>query len=463
MSNQGTILAIDDTPSNLEIMGDTLSNAGYTIATAIDGKRALKRLENHQPDLILLDIKMPDLDGFEICRKIKSNPETAKIPIIFITAFDDIESKVKGFSLGGVDYITKPFQVEEILVRVKVHMTLSQLQKQLQAKTEDRERQLQEQNIILEGTIEQLEVATKKLEIRDRRSEQKNRELQKNLEQLKNDQLKLIQSETRSILGQLITGVTRELENPLAFIKGSIDRILGYSQNLISLLELYQRKYPLPDTEIREYIENINQNLLVEDIPKTIALMKSEIDRINNVGNFLQTFADEERDGKVNFNIHAGLDSTLSILKYRLKDNQQRPAIEIVKNYGDIPEVKCYPGQINQVFLGLLTYAIDALEKSNSRKIFNEIEINSSLIIISTELSEDKKKIAIQIADNGTGISKAIKEQIFTQGFTSKEMNQRMGLGIAIAKQIIEEKHSGAIACYSELGKGTEFMISLPC
>jgi signal transduction histidine kinase len=186
------------------------------------------------------------------------------------------------------------------------------------------------------------------------------------------------------------------------------------------------------------------------------------VKRIANISTSLRTFSRTDREVKTEFNLHEGLESTLLILKYRLKDNDNRPAIEVVKNYADLPPIPCYPGQLNQVFMNILANAIDTLEEKSKLKTFEELEKYNNRITITTGISEDKKKVFVKIMDNGMGIPDSVKDKIFDQGFTTKEVGKGTGLGMAISRQIIEEKHGGTITCFSQLGQGTEFVISLP-
>lgn len=278
---------------------------------------------------------------------------------------------------------------------------------------------------------------------------------------IKTTQAQLIQTEKMSSLGQLVAGIAHEINNPIGFIGGNINAAREHLQDLLVGLSFYQEHSSLPD-EIAEEIENLDLEFVGEDFPKLIASMQSGCDRIRNISTSLRTFSRTDTDKKTEFNLHEGLDSTLLILKYRLKANEQRPAIEIVKNYGDIPEVKCYPGQINQVFMNLLANAIDALDESNKGKTFEEIEKALNRITIITKFNEKKKNAIVKITDNGSGIPEEVKTRIFEQGFTTKEVGKGTGLGMAIAHQIITEKHGGTIICTSEQGQGTTFTITLP-
>ncbi|MGK7928320.1 MAG: sensor histidine kinase [Spirulina sp.] len=426
MHDKAEILAVDDTPANLRVIADTLSPAGYIVAAVTSGERALKRLHTYIPDLILLDIQMPGMDGFETCRQIKENPYTASIPIIFVTALSDDDSISKGFALGAVDYITKPFREAEILARVKTHLQLRNL-------TANLEKQV----------------------------EQRTADLSRALKELQSSQMQLVQQEKMATLGNLVAGVAHEINNPLGFIGGNVEAAQEHLQDLLDIVSLYRENTSVPDA-IAEAIADIDPEFIAEDFPKLIASMQSGCDRIHNISTSLRTFSRIDTDKKTEFNLHEGLDSTLLILKYRLKANEDRPKIEIIKNYGELPEVKCYAGQVNQVFMNILANAIDALEENNAGKSFDEIKIHPNRITINTELSQDKKSVIVGITDNGKGMSEEVRGRIFDRGFTTKRVGKGTGLGMAIAHQIVTEKHGGAIACHSEFGKGTEFIISLP-
>ncbi|MGK7928516.1 MAG: AAA family ATPase [Spirulina sp.] len=288
------------------------------------------------------------------------------------------------------------------------------------------------------------------------------RQAQQAMHDLQRAQLQMVQNEKMATLGNLVAGVAHEINNPVGFIGGNISAAGEHLQDLLAALSLYREAYPEPEPELAEELEDLDVEFIAEDFPKLVASMQSGVDRIAKISTSLRTFSRTDTDAKTEFNVHDGLDSTLLILKYRLKANEQRPAIEVIKEYGEIPEVKCYAGQINQVFMNLLANAIDALDESNEGKSFAEIETSPNRITIATEFSPDRQSIIIRIADNGTGMSEEVKARLFEQGFTTKGVGKGTGLGMAISQQIIEEKHGGAIACHSKLGKGTKFMITLP-
>ncbi|MEM9539160.1 MAG: AAA family ATPase [Cyanobacteria bacterium P01_E01_bin.42] len=287
------------------------------------------------------------------------------------------------------------------------------------------------------------------------------RQAQQALIDLQQAQLQLIQSEKMATLGNLVAGVAHEINNPVGFIGGNVGAAQDYLQDLLEILSLYQENTAPPEA-IASAIADLDPEFIAEDFPKLIASMQSICDRILNISTSLRAFSRTDTNQKTEFNLHDGLDSTLLILKYRLKANEQRPAIEIVKQYGEISAVKCYAGQLNQVFMNLLANAIDAIEEGNAGKTYEELEKAPNRIIINTQFNRDKSNVIVRITDNGKGMSEAVKVKIFEQGFTTKGVGKGTGLGMAIAYQIITEKHGGAIACRSEVGEGTEFIISLP-
>ncbi|NES03509.1 MAG: hypothetical protein F6K22_12035 [Okeania sp. SIO2F4] len=207
-------------------------------------------------------------------------------------------------------------------------------------------------------------------------------------------------------------------------------------------------------------IELVGETLIIEYTDDGCGITEAEL--CQNLSRSLRTFSRTDTANKTEFNLHDGIESTLLILKYRLKGNEYRPAIEIIKEYGNIPPVKCYVGQLNQVFMNILANGIDALDESNGGKTFKEIEKEPNRITIGTELSEDNKQVIVTIADNGTGMLEEVKARVFEQGFTTKGVGKGTGLGMAIAHQIVTEKHGGQITCNSKVGQGTIFTIVIP-
>ncbi|GAX40391.1 multi-sensor signal transduction multi-kinase [Tolypothrix sp. NIES-4075] len=285
---------------------------------------------------------------------------------------------------------------------------------------------------------------------------------QESLENLKQMQLQLVQSEKMSALGNLVAGVAHEINNPIGFISGNLQPAVDYVQDLFNLIDLYQEHYPTPVAAIESEIEIIDLEYLRSDLPKLLTTMKEGVKRIRHISASLRTFSRADSDRPVSCNIHDGIDSTILILKHRIKANETRPAIEVVTNYGNLPSIECYPGQLNQVFMNLLANAIDALEEFNIGRSFSEIQANPNQITIKTSFNQDKNHVLICIKDNGLGMSDEVKQKVFDHLFTTKPVGQGTGLGLAIAKSIVVEKHGGTLEVKSSPKEGAEFAITIP-
>ncbi len=280
------------------------------------------------------------------------------------------------------------------------------------------------------------------------------------LQDLQRAQLQIVQSEKMSALGNLVAGVAHEMNNPLSFISASLEQAKPTVADLIEHLKLYQTSFPNPSDEILNHAKEIDLDYGLEDLPKIINSMTTASDRLQNISTSLRTFSRADHDYKVAFPLHEGIDSTILILKHRLKANKNRPAIEVVTDYGDFPQVECFPGQLNQVFMNLLANAIDALEESNQGRSYEEIKATQNCITIRTVLQDNYVKISI--SDNGVGMTAEVKQRVFDHLFTTKSVGKGTGLGLAIAHQIVVEKHGGQITVDSAIGQGTQFVIFLP-
>ncbi|MCJ8279807.1 MAG: ATP-binding protein [Rivularia sp. ALOHA_DT_140] len=299
----------------------------------------------------------------------------------------------------------------------------------------------------------QVESALRKSELELR---QKAKDLEDILGELRSTQSKLIQSEKMSALGQMVAGVAHEINNPVSFIYGNIMPANLYAEDLIRIIELYQKNYPNPVEEIQEEIEAVELDFIKKDFVQLLNSMKNGTERIKDIVLSLRNFSRlDEAEFKL-VDIHEGIDSTLLILQNRLKSTSNHPEIDVVKKYSSLPKVDCFAGQINQVFMNIIVNAIDALD--------DDIKQNQDFqpqIRISTELSGNNN-IAIRIADNGSGISEEVKSKLFDPFFTTKPIGKGTGLGLSISYQIIVDKHHGKLSCNSSPNKGTEFIIEIP-
>ncbi|HEY9609884.1 response regulator [Allocoleopsis sp.] len=750
------ILVVDDTSANLKLISDFLGESGFKVRIAKSGIQALKLLERASPDLILLDIMMPEMDGFETCRRLKSWEKTKDIPVIFMTAIADFanpENKVKGLTLGAVDYITKPIQLEEILARVKIHLHLRSLTKQLQEQNailqeeirnkeaaakhrqqaeakliaseaklataqrvahvgnwefdaltkeltwseelfrifgldpsqpeptykqniqqiypDDRalwqkkvRRALQQgqsynfdfrivrpngqvrhiegrgegivneqgqviklfgtalditdrkqaemllagQNHILEliasdvplseildtlarfveqqsgkmrcsfllldpeerlrfgaapslpqsynhaidgvaigpevgscgtaayskATVIVSDIATDplwasgrdlalsyglracwstpilsaqgtvlgtfagyydqpqrptqldqdliaqtlylaKIAIERERSQQelrqsearereKAQELEQTLGELKRTQTQLIQTEKMSSLGRMVAGITHEINNPISFIYGNLTPAKEYFKDLTQLIEIYEKTYPNSTPEIQQLIEEIDLEFLMEDWSKLMHSMQVGAERIEQTVLSLKSFSRLDESALKPIDIHENLDNTLLILQHRLRAEGNRPEIQVIKDYSQLPLLYCYASQLNQVFMNLFDNAIDALEhQSESRLITIKTAMESGeWRVENEEESTSTSSVVIRVTDNGKGMDEEVLQHIFDPFFTTKAVGKGTGLGLAISHQIVVEKHKGHISCLSTPGQKTEFIVEIP-
>lgn len=428
-SHQSEILIVDDTPTNIRLLYDFLQQSNYKVSIAKSADSAFRKLEKIVPDLILLDVMMPSMNGFQVCEKLKQDPKTQDIPVIFMTALTDDVDKVKGLSIGAVDYITKPIYPDEVLARIKVHLTLRHTQLQLIS-----------------------EVAERK---------QTERELQQALDELKRAQIQLVHNEKMLSLGQLVAGVAHEINNPVNFIHANLHHAEGYVEDLLGMIALYKQYLPNPPKEISDRIGEIDLDYLESDLVRILNSMSLGTSRICDIVLSLRNFSRHHEAEVKRADIHEGIDSTLTILQSNLHRNNSYPDIQIVKDYGTLPLIECYVGQLNQVFMNLLSNAIEAINERDAERTVAEVIEDPSIIKISTTVQNDR--LMILIMDNGLGIPENLRSQIFNPFFTTKTVGKGTGMGLSISHRIITETHRGNLWCQPNLNQqGTQFFIEIP-
>ncbi|MFK8184829.1 MAG: response regulator [Phormidesmis sp.] len=397
-SRRKTILIVDDNAINLKVLSELLDDDNYQVAIAQSGEQALENVKFISPDLILLDVMMPGIDGFETCRQFKQDPNTKDIPVLFMTALSDPVNKVKGLGLGAVDYITKPFDHSETLARIQLNLSL------------------------------------------------------------RDTQARLIQEEKMVALGKMVAGIAHEINNPINFIHGNLEPAQAYTQSLLKLIEMYETKAS-PEA-IHAYSEDIDLEFLKEDAIQLLASMQTGTERVHKIVQALKTFSRLDESEYKYVDLHEGLDSTLVVLENRLNSTADRSEIEVIRDYASMPPLLCYPGKLNQVFINVLTNAIDAIEEKFSANRQSAALCEQPYLKIST--AYEAAQTVIRIIDSGIGIPKEIQSRIFDQFFTTKDVGRGIGLGLSVAYTIVTKDHKGQLSVQSQPGQGTEFIIALP-
>ncbi|MDJ0772302.1 MAG: ATP-binding protein [Mastigocoleus sp. MO_167.B18] len=336
---------------------------------------------------------------------------------------------------------------QEKAKRQRVQSTLEKVNENLQSLVEERTTQLTQANEQLSKDLK------KRLRVE--------KALRQTLEILQETQLKLIQNEKMASLGQLVAGIAHEINNPVNFIHGNVIHAQNYAQELLELVQIYQEEYPEPNITIQEEMEAIDFEFLQQDICQLLQSMRVGTERIRELVKSLRIFSRFDEAEFKPVDIHEGIESTLMMLKHRLKGTVNNCGIKVIKEYANLPLLQCYPGQLNQVFMNLLVNSIDALDEYNQQIKLENIPAKPSQIRIKTEVI-DNQWVKICIQDNGSGIPEEVQSKIFDPFFSTKPIGKGTGLGLSISYQIVVEKHQGKLICNSKPGKGTEFAIYIP-
>jgi len=409
----GGIVIVDDNPNNLQVLSNILQKAGFKVRQALSGEIALRAIAASPPDLILLDIRMPEMDGYETCRRLKADPETQDIPVVFISALTETNDKLAAFSSGGVDYVSKPFQTDEVLARVRAHVNLYRVRRELRDRDEN-----------LRQSLAELETAHARL---------------------KEMSSQLLQSEKMTSIGQLAAGVAHEINNPIGFIKSNLGTLKKYIDNLLQLLEAYGPLEAATTTELRQQVEEEKQKVDLEFMREdVVGLIAESIEGAGRVQRIVQVLRDFSHPGESEWreaDVHAGLESTLGVVWNEIKHKA-----EVVRDYGELPLVECLPSQLNQVFLNLLMNAVQAIGERGQ---------------ITLRTRHENDWVSIVVSDTGSGIAPENRKRVFDPFFTTKPVGKSTGLGLSVAYGIVR-KHGGRIDLDSELGKGSIFTVRLP-
>jgi len=422
------ILVVDDVPENVRFLSEMLTRNGFNVRKAISGKMALSAVHNLVPDLILLDIKMPDLNGYDVCAQIKSDPKTAAVPIIFLSAWSDKATKLKAFQAGGVDYITKPFHFEEVIARIETQIKLTQLQGKLK---------------------------------------EQNEELQGALSRLRETQSRLVQQEKMASLGKFVAGVAHEINNPIGFISCNIEPMRQYIRQMSHLIRLYRSEQPQPSEKIKAYEEEIDHDFLRHDLKKILKSIENGTSRVQSIVLTLKIFSRLGETDIKPVDVHAGIDSCLMLLNHRLhmladiesKSDRSLPQpILVLKSYDKLPSVTCHARHINQAIFNIVDNAINALRDKES--MTTDTDWQPTLWIKTCLVANHS--IQIRIRDNGSGIPDTHFPYLFDPFFKGSSRAQSPGLGLHTAYQIVTNQHHGSIDCCSTYGRETEFTIELP-
>jgi two-component system NtrC family sensor kinase len=431
------ILVIEDDGATRLLLKRDLQLEGYEVTVAKDGLQGLQCASKMAPALIVCDWVMPEMDGVEVCRQVKADPELTRAFFILLTSKGTVADRVAGLDAGADDFLSKPVDPLELQARVRAGIRVYKYQQELS---------------------------------------RSNQQLSQALHDLRQTQAQLIHSEKMSSLGGMVAGIAHEINNPVSFISGNLIYIQEYVSDLINFAALSLKEIHSLSPHLQAAAEDINLDFLVGDFPKLLNSMQVGSERIRQIVLSLRNFSRLDEAERKRVNLHEGIDSTLLLLQHRLTAGDGEGDIEVIKEYGHLPPVECLAGQMNQVFLNILSNAIDAVKESRNlpKCIWIRTEMGHGAWGMghgqdnSSHLPSDycpvfsAQSVVIRIADNGIGMTPAVKSRIFDPFFTTKPVGSGKGLGLSVSYQIVVEQHGGKLLCFSEPGKGAEFAIEIP-
>ncbi|WP_374247262.1 ATP-binding protein [Zoogloea sp.] len=406
------ILIVDDNPTNLRTLGELL-RPFYRVRLADSGAEALRIAgSGTPPDLILLDVMMPGMDGYEVLHKLQADEATRHVPVIFVTALHDEDSELRGFELGAADFIHKP---------VRAAIALSRIRAQLDAKAARDSLRTSNRSI-----VSQMEEGARQLELA---------------------QMQLLQSEKMASIGQLSAGIAHEINNPIGFVASNLSTLAQYLQDLLTVAGLCADDPGSRDAsailaEVRAQLRRMDFDFLRQDVADLVAETREGVERVRRIVADLKGFSHSGDSEWQWADLHAGLDSTLNIAR-----NEFKYHCTLVKDYGELPHVRCIPSQLNQVFMNLVVNAAQAIEGEGQ-------------IAVRTACTGDNG-VEISVTDTGAGIDADKLPRIFEPFYTTKPVGKGTGLGLSLSWGIVE-RHGGTIRVFSEPGKGTTFTVNLP-
>ncbi len=408
----GKILAIADTMT-FEIIQELLSGKGHQVRFAPNTREGMDLARQISPDLVICDGTSPEIEWLDVCRLLNADRELASVYVIMLTTPAQFDAEKLDVVVD--DFVFKPIVKQELLGRVRAGL---------------RSRELREQ-------------------------------LERSQQELEQSRHQILQNEKMSNLGELISGIAHQINNPITFIYSNLTHVQTYANDLSQLLRMYQKELVNSSQDILQKQQDMDVEFVLEDLLKIVSSMRTGSDRIRQIILSVQEFSRSDQSGWQLFDVSDGLENTLLLLQHRLPAREGRRDIKVVKEYGNLPQIECYAGQLNQAFLNIINYAIDVLEESSQELNESESVNFKPVIWIRTKVMSGQR-ISIEISDNGMAMSEEVKTQIFDPFFVAKPAREASALGLAISYGIIVEQHKGGLKCFSQDGKGTQFRIELP-